>query len=100
MMDPQVDSSMNLNQYLGKRGNRMAKKIPFTYRVYLFALIMSFFTSMIVSAIVIALRTMSFSKFIQLWPSSFVIAWPVVFIAILIIAPLVNKLLDQLIKAP
>ncbi len=78
----------------------MANKIPFRYRVYIFALIMSFFTSMIVSAIIIALRTMSYDMFIQIWLSSFVIAWPIVFIAILIIAPLVNKLLDQLVKAP
>ncbi len=78
----------------------MAKKLPFRYRVYVFALIMSFFTSMIVSAIIIALRTMSYDKFIQIWPSSFVIAWPIVFIAILIIAPLVNKLLDQLVNEP
>jgi large-conductance mechanosensitive channel len=55
---------------------------------------------MIVSAIIIASRTMSYDKFIQIWLSSFVIAWPIVFIAILIIAPMVNKLLDQLVKAP
>jgi hypothetical protein len=53
---------------------------------------------MIVSATVIALRTGLTTKFIQIWPSSFVIAWPVVFIAILIIAPLVNKLLNVLIE--
>ena len=78
----------------------MANKIAFRYRVYIFALIMSFFTSMIVSAIIIALRTMSYDMFIQVWLSSFVIAWPIVFIAILIIAPMVNKLLDQLVEAP
>jgi hypothetical protein len=91
---------MNLKHYLGKKGSLMANKIAFRYRVYIFALIMSFFTSMIVSAIIIALRTMSYDMFIQIWLSSFVIAWPIVFIAILIIAPLVNKLLDQLVKAP
>lgn len=80
----------------------MAKKIPFRYRVYCFALIMSFFTSMIVSVTVImivsvtviGLRTGFTTKFMQIWPSSFAIAWPIVFIAILIIAPLVNKLLN------
>jgi hypothetical protein len=76
----------------------MTKKIPFRYRVYCFALVMSFFTSMIVSATVIGLRTGLTAKFIQIWPSSFGIAWPVVFIAILIIAPLVNKLLNVLIE--
>ena len=76
----------------------MAKKIPFRYRVYCFALVMSFFTSMIVSATVIGLRTGFTAKFMQIWPSSFAIAWIVVFIAILIIAPLVNKLLNIFIE--
>ena len=76
----------------------MAKKIPFRYRVYCFALIMSFFTSMIVSATVIGLRIGFTTKFMQIWPSSFAIAWPIVFIAILIIAPLVNKLLNVFIE--
>jgi len=76
----------------------MAKKIPFRYRVYCFALVMSLFTSMIVSATVIGLRTGFTAKFMQIWPSSFVIAWPIVFIAILIIAPLVNNLLNVFIE--
>ena len=76
----------------------MANKIPFRYRVYCFALVMSFFTSMIVSATVIGLRIGFNAKFMQIWPSSFAIAWPIVFIAILIIAPLVNKLLNTFIE--
>lgn len=76
----------------------MAKKIRFRYRVYCFALVMSFFTSMIVSATVIALRFGLNTKFMQIWPSSFAIAWPVVFVAIIIIAPLVNKLLNVFIE--
>ncbi len=77
----------------------MAKKIPFRYRVYCFALVMSFFTSMIVSATVISLRTSTLEAFIHSWPSSFAIAWPIVFVAILIIAPLVNKLLNGFIES-
>lgn len=76
----------------------MAKKIPFRYRVYCFAFIMSFFTSMIVSATVIGLRFGLTAKFMQIWPSSFAIAWPIVFVSILIIAPLVNKLLNVVIE--
>jgi len=76
----------------------MTKKIPFRYRVYCFALVMSFFTSMIVSATVIGLRTSTFEGFLHSWPSSFAIAWPIVFVAILIIAPLVNKLLNIFIE--
>lgn len=76
----------------------MVKKISFRYRTYCFALIMSFFTSMIVSATVIGLRVGFNAKFMQIWPSSFAIAWPIVFISILIIAPLVNKLLDHIVE--
>lgn len=76
----------------------MAKKIPYRYRVYCFAIVMSFFTSLIVSATVIGLRTSSLAGFIQTWPSSFAIAWPIVFVAILIISPLVNKLLNMIIE--
>ncbi len=76
----------------------MAKKIPFRYRVYCFALVMSFFTSMIVSATVIGLRTSTLEGFLHIWPSSFAIAWPIVFVAILVIAPLVNKLLNVIIE--
>jgi Protein of unknown function (DUF2798) len=77
----------------------MTKKIPFRYRVYCFALIMSFFTSMIVSATVIGLRFGFTAKFMQIWSSSFAIAWPIVFVAILIIAPQVNKLLNTFVES-
>lgn len=78
----------------------MANKIPLRYRALIFALVMSFNTSMIVSATIISLHTDNFAQFIRVWPSSFAIGWPVVFVAILIIAPLVNKLLDLFIEAP
>lgn len=76
----------------------MAKKIAFRYRIYCFALLMSFLTSMIVCAAVISLHTSSLEGFIHIWPSSFAIAWPIVFVAILIIAPLVNNLLNLFIE--
>lgn len=76
----------------------MAKKIPFRYHVYCFALVMSFFTSMIVSATVISLRNSAIEGFLHSWLLSFAIAWPIVFVAILIIAPLVNKLLNVFIE--
>lgn len=76
----------------------MPKKIPVRYRVYCFALVMSFFTSMIVSATVIGWRTGTLEVFLHSWPSSFAIAWPIVFVAILIIAPLVNKLLNVFVE--
>jgi hypothetical protein len=77
----------------------MTIKLPLRYRSLIFALIMSFNTSMIVSAVIISLHTQTFAQFIRVWPSSFAIGWPLVFVAILIIAPLVNKFLDLFIEA-
>lgn len=76
----------------------MTHKIAFRYRAFLFALIMSCSTSLIVSGTIIYLHTQSPAQFIKVWLSSFAIAWPVVFVAILIIAPLVNKLLNLFVE--
>ncbi|HAJ73137.1 MAG TPA: DUF2798 domain-containing protein [Methylophilaceae bacterium] len=76
----------------------MAKKIPLRYRTLIFALIMSFNTSAIVSAVIISLHTQTLAQFVRVWPLSFAIGWPLVFVAILIIAPLVNKFLDLFIE--
>lgn len=77
----------------------MNKKIPIRYRVLIFAMVMSFSTSMIVSAMIIGLHTQNFDKFIEIWPTSFLMSWPIVFLSILIFAPLVNKLLDRFIES-
>jgi hypothetical protein len=76
----------------------MKTKIGICYRVILFALIMSLNTSLIVSGTVIYLHTQSFAQFIKVWLSSFVVAWPIVFAAILVIAPLVNKFLNLFVE--
>ncbi|HAF00585.1 MAG TPA: DUF2798 domain-containing protein, partial [Methylophilaceae bacterium] len=68
------------------------------YRTLIFALIMSFNTSAIVSAVIISLHTQTLAQFVRVWPLSFAIGWPLVFVAILIIAPLVNKFLDLFIE--
>jgi predicted neutral ceramidase superfamily lipid hydrolase len=78
----------------------MRKKIPLRYRALIFALIMSFNTSMIVSAMIVSIHTHSYAQFIKVWPSSFVIGWPIVLAAILMIAPVVNNLLDRFIEKP
>lgn len=76
------------------------RKIPYQYRAIIFALFMSFNTSLIVSTTIIYLRTNTYEQFIAVWPSSFAISWPIVFFAILIIAPIVNKLLNLFVEAP
>ena len=76
----------------------MASKIAYRYRTVLFALIMSASTALIVSGIIIFLRVQPHTHFIKVWLGAFVTAWPVVFVAILIIAPLVNRLLNLFVE--
>lgn len=75
-------------------------KIPYRYRGVLFALLMSCCTAFIVSGVIIYLHSESFSTFLRAWAKGFITAWPIVFIAILTIAPLVNKLLDVFFDEP
>ncbi len=76
----------------------MANKISFRYRTVLFALIMSANTALIVSGLIIFFRVQPHANFIKVWLGSFITAWPIVFVAILIIAPLVNKLLNLFVE--
>ena len=76
----------------------MAYKIAYRYRTVLFALIMSASTALIVSGVIIYLRIHPQTHFIQIWLGAFVTAWPIVFVAILIIAPLVNRLLNLFVE--
>ena len=75
----------------------MKNKIAFRYRNILFALMMSFSTAFIVSGIIIYLHADS-DKLIEKWLGAFATAWPIVFLAILIIAPNVNKLLNLFVE--
>ena len=81
----------------------MPKKIAFRYRTLLFAFIMSASTALIVSGIIIFMHTKPHAPFfanafLQLWLGAFITAWPIVFVAILIIAPQVNKLLKLIVE--
>ena len=76
----------------------MASKISYRYRTVLFALMMSASTALIVSGIIIFLRTQPQTYFIKLWFGAFITAWPIVFIAILVIAPAVNKFLNLFVE--
>lgn len=69
-------------------------KIAGRYRMVIFAIIMSGSTACIVSGIIISLQMPLTSQFLTQWLTAFLTAWPIVFIAILVIAPLINKLLD------
>lgn len=76
----------------------MTNKISYRYRTILFALVMSCNTALIVSGIIIYLHSVSKVHFIAQWLGAFITAWPIVFIAILLIAPLVNKLLNLFVE--
>lgn len=76
----------------------MMNKIVYRYRTVLFALTMSASTAMIVSGIIIFLRIQPHAHFIQVWLGAYIIAWPIVFVAILIIAPLLNRLLKLFVE--
>lgn len=76
----------------------MRRRLPSRYRNIAFAAVMSLSTSMIVSGILIGLHPRPGRQFLDVWPSAFLTAWPVVFAAILLIAPLVNRLLDRIIE--
>jgi len=74
----------------------MAIKISALKRKMLFAFIMSGNTALITTGFVIYIHAMPHGHFVTQWLSAFVSVWPVVFLAILLLAPFVNKLLDYL----
>ncbi|MCB5186504.1 DUF2798 domain-containing protein [Methylobacillus caricis] len=76
----------------------MARKLSRKYRKIMFALVMSASTSMIVSCIILFSRHVPSRVFLEQWAKAFSIAWPVVFVAILLIAPMVNKLLNLVVE--
>ena len=76
----------------------MTRRLPYRYRSVAFAAVMSLATSMIVSGILIGLHPRPGAQFLDAWPYAILTAWPVVFAAILVIAPQVNRLLDRIIE--
>jgi hypothetical protein len=75
----------------------MAIKLSSRYRVVLFAFIMSFKTALIVSGVITFINSPSTKIFLEKWPSNFLLGWPLVFLSIIFIAPLVNKLVSLLV---
>lgn len=76
----------------------MKYKFVTRYRTILFALIMSFSTALIVSGTIIYLNAELNDDFVARWLGAFISAWPIVFAAILVMAPIVNKFLDIFIE--
>ena len=74
------------------------KKIPKKYEGIIFALLMSFGTALIVSGAISFLHNALDAVFIKIWLSSFLTAWPIVFLSILSIAPKISQLIKILIE--
>lgn len=78
----------------------MAIKISARTHKLLFAMMMSGNTALITTAYVIYTHskphTLLTHHFVSQWLSAFIHVWPIVFMAILLIAPMVNRLLDQI----
>lgn len=66
-------------------------------RQIIFAILMSLCTSVLVSGAILAARGTIHGEFLTTWFKSIALAWPIVFVSILTIAPLINRLLDHLL---
>ena len=82
--------------YLGS-ANKM-KKLPKQYKMVIFAFLMSSNTALIVSGVITYKNAPSARIFLDIWPSNFLMGWPLVFLSILFIGPLVNRFVDLIVK--
>lgn len=75
----------------------MTIKLSSRYRSVIFALLMSFNTALIVSGVITFINTPSTRIFLDKWPSNFILGWPLVFLSIIFISPLVNRFVNLII---
>jgi hypothetical protein len=73
-------------------------KVPRRFERLLFAIMMSLCTALIVSGAVVYMHGVPTSQFINVWMVSFLTAWPIVFLSILILAPQISRLLNILLE--
>jgi uncharacterized membrane protein YcfT len=59
---------------------------------------MSFVTSLIVSGVITASQAGLDTQYVDRWIKGFFVAWPLVFIVILIIAPLVSRFVEAIVE--
>jgi len=67
-------------------------------RLIVFAVLMSCSTAMIVSSAILYIHGVSAENFFGSWLKSISLAWPLVFVSILTIAPLLNRFLDKIFE--
>lgn len=63
-----------------------------------FAVFMSCSTAMLVSAAILYINGVPTDNFFARWLKSVSLAWPLVFVSILTIAPLINRFIDKVIR--
>jgi len=73
----------------------MRLKLPQKYRDAIFALLMSFITGLIVSGIISLIHHTTMAA----WLKAFLIAWPMVFLSIITMAPRVSRFVDGLVES-
>jgi hypothetical protein len=59
---------------------------------------MSFVTTLIVSGVITASRAGLDNQYLGHWMKGFFVAWPLVFIVILVIAPLVSRFVEAIVE--
>lgn len=79
--------------------NSANKRVAFK-RKLVFALLMSLVTVNIVSVSILLINHVPTVVFFQKWLTSISVAWPIVFISILLIAPSLLRLTEWLVKEP
>jgi hypothetical protein len=67
-------------------------------RKLLFAMLMSLVTVNIVSLSILSRQPVPMDRLLEKWLTSITVAWPIVFISILLIAPTLLRLTEWLIK--
>ena len=77
----------------------MSWKIPRRFRPIVFAAVMSAFSVMLVSGTLTLRHWGWHAGFMRDWWHAFCTAWPVVFLAILLVAPLVGRLVECIVAS-
>lgn len=75
----------------------MSIKLSSRYRSVMFALLMSFNTALLVSGVITFINTPSTRIFFDKWPSNFLLGWPLVFLSIIFISPLINRFVNLIV---
>lgn len=65
-----------------------------TLRALIFAVLMSSVTSILVTGFVLLINHADNASFIYKWVKAVILAWPIIFISILFVAPQINRLVD------